>query len=77
MAGTKFYRGQRVRINERAVDRVPEYVGMLGTIGIGGVNAPYYYAGRYYVSMRRENGAKIIVLLPEECIDEAPAEFRL
>ena len=56
---------------------MPEFVGMLGTIGIGGINAPHYLNGEYYVRVHRENGSKVIVQLPEDCIDEAPTQFRL
>jgi len=71
---TRFVPGQRVRINEKAADQVPEFVGMLGTVGIGGVNAPYYFRGGYYVSIYREKGARIILHLPEHCIDERQFE---
>ena len=69
---TKFIPGQRVRVNEDASDRIPEFVGMSGTVGISGVHAPYCFAGEYFVSIHRDTGAKIKVQLPEHCIDEAP-----
>ena len=77
MPYTKFIPGQRVRINQAAADRIPEFVGMLGTVGMGGVHAPYYFGGEYFVSIHRDTGAKIIVQLPEHCIDGAPTGFRL
>ena len=77
MPYTKFIPGQRVRINQAAVDKVPEFVGLIGTVGIGGVNAPYCFSGEYFVSIYRDTGAKVIVLLPEHCLDEAPTTFRL
>jgi hypothetical protein len=56
---------------------VPGYVGMVGHIGIGSINAPAFYQGEYFVAVRLETGARVILRLPEGCLDEAPAEFRL
>ena len=77
MASPKYTPGQRVRINEAASGFVPGYVGIVGHIGIGSINAPAFYQGKYFVSVRLETGAQVILRLPEKCLDEAPAEFRL
>ena len=77
MPRPKYTPGQRVRINTRASDQVPEYVGMLGTIGIGGISAPHFFYGEYFISIRHESGAKVIVRLPEHCLDDAPTDIRL
>ena len=77
MARPKYTPGQRVRINEAASELVPGYVGMAGHIGIGSISAPAFYQGEYFVTIRLETGAPVILRLPEHCIEEAPAEFRL
>ena len=56
---------------------MPGYVGMVGHIGIGSISAPSFYQGEYFVTVRLETGAKVILRLQEQCLDEAPAEFRL
>ena len=73
----KYTPGQRVRINEAASELVPGYVGVVGHIGIGSINAPSFYQGEYFVSVHQETGAKVILRLPERCLDEAPPDFRL
>ena len=50
---------------------------MLGHIDIGSINAPSFYQGDYFVTVRVETGSEVILRLPERCLDEAPAEFRL
>ncbi len=50
---------------------------MLGHIGIGSINAPSFYQGEYFVNVRLETGANVILRLPERCLDEAPPEFRM
>ena len=77
MPKQKFIPGERVRINERASELLPEYVGMLGTIGIGGIAVPAHHHGEYFVSIRRETGVKVIVQIHERCLDYAPTGFRL
>ena len=37
----KYVQGQRVRINEQAYHLVPDYVGMYGHIGIGGISVTH------------------------------------
>ena len=69
MLPQKFIPGQRVRVNKLASDLVPEYVGMLGTIGIGGISAPAHHHGEYFVGIRRDTGAKVIVKLPTHCLE--------
>ena len=49
----------------------------VGHIGIGSPGAPARYQGGYLVSERLETGSTVILRLPEECIDEAPAEMTL
>ena len=63
MARPKYIPGQRVRINEAASELVPGYVGMVGHIGIGSINAPEFYQGQYFVTVRLETGAKVILRL--------------
>jgi hypothetical protein len=77
MARPKYTQGLRVRINNAASGLVQDFVGMVGHIGIGSINAPSYYQGEYFVNVRLETGAKMILRLPEHCIEEAPAEFHL
>ena len=77
MPSQKFILGQRVRINKLASDLVPEYVGMLGSVGIRGIAAPAHHHGENFVSIRRDTDARVIVRLPEHCLDDAPTEFRL
>ena len=77
MPPQKFIPGQRVRINKLASDLVPEHVGLLGTVGIDVIAAPAHHHGEYFVSIRRETGAMVIVRLPEHCLDDAPTGFRL
>ena len=73
----KYTPGQRVPINETASDVVPGYVGMVGHIGIGSISAPSFHQGEDFVTVRLETGAKVILRLPEGCLYEAPAGFRL
>ena len=73
----KYVPGQRVRVNRAASSLVPDYVGMCGHIGIGGISAPHYFQGRHYVALNLPSGAQIIVRLPERCLDDAPTNFRL
>ena len=77
MPKLKYTPGQRVRINEAASGLVQGFVGMVGHIGIGSINAPAFHQGEYFVSVRLETGATVILRLPERCLDEALAEFRL
>ena len=74
---TRYVPGQRVLINKSASDLYPDYVGMYGHIGIGGVAGPYFAHDCYFVGVRLETGASVILRLPEKCIDEAPTDFRL
>ena len=60
-----------------AIGLVAGFVGAIGHIGIGRLNAPAFYEGDYFVSVRLETGATVILRLPEHCIDEAPGELRL
>ena len=50
---------------------------MVGHIGIGSINPPSFYQEEYFVTVRLETGAKVILRLSGRCLDEAPAEFRL
>ena len=77
MARSKYTPGQRVRINEAASGLVAGYLGMVGHIGVGSISAPAYYQGEYFVTIRLETGAKVVLRLPEQCIEEASAEFHL
>ena len=77
MARPKYTPGQRVRINKAASQQVPGYVCTVGHIGIGSINAPSFYQGEYFVTVRLETGEKVILRLPEHCIEEASAEFHL
>ena len=77
MSKPKFQPGQRVRIGEAASGLVPHYVGMVGHIGIGSINAPAYYQGKYFVSVRLETGANVVLRLPERCLSDAPSSFNL
>ncbi len=77
MSKHKYTPGQRVRVNEKAVGLVAGFVGMIGHIGIGSLNTPSFYQGDYFVSVRLETGSVVILRLPEECIDDAPAEMTL
>ena len=72
-----WFPGRRFRINKLASHLLPECVGMLGAIGIGGIAAPAHFHGEYFVSIHRDTGAKVYVRLPEHCLDDAPTEFRL
>ena len=77
MPEREFKPGQRVRVNENAVGLVAGFVGTIGHIGIGSLNTPSFYQGDYFVSVRLETGSTVILRLPERCLDEASAEFRL
>jgi hypothetical protein len=77
MLKPKYRPGQRVCINEAASGLVPQYVGMAGHIGIGSINAPAYYQGEYFVTVRLETGAKVVLRLPERCLNDAPSGFHL
>ena len=72
-----FIPGQRVRINKQALEIVPDYVGIHGHIGIGGINAIHYFRGSYFVSIRLPTGAKVVLHLPEDCLEDADSEYRL
>ena len=50
---------------------------MVGHIGIGSINAPLFYQGEYYATVRLETGATVILRLPKTYLDDAPTEFRL
>jgi hypothetical protein len=73
----KYVPGQRVRINSSAAASVPDFVGMTGTIGVGGVSARHYYAGEYFVTVLMTTGAYITLRLPEDCLDEARPDMKL
>ena len=73
----KFIPGQRVRINEHASEMVPDYVSMYGHIGIGGINATHYFRGEYFVKVLLPTGAKVVLQLPENCLEDAHIEYRL
>jgi hypothetical protein len=77
MPNHKYTAGQRVRVNESAVGIVAGFVGMIGHIGIGSLNAPAFLQGMYFVSVRLESGSSVILRLPEDCLDEAPSELTL
>ena len=69
--------GQRVRINSLAAPLVPDFVGMHGHIGIGGISAAHWIAGEYFVTVRLPTGAAVTLILPEHCLDAARPDFRL
>ena len=73
----KFTPGQRVRINLSAAKLVPDYVGLVGHIGIGGLSAPHYHGGQYYVTVHLPTGAVVTLRLLEHCLDDASSDFRL
>ena len=73
----KFVPGHRVRISEQALEIVPEYVGMHGHIGVGGINAIHYCRGSSLVSFRLPTGAKVVLHLPEDCLKDAATEYWL
>lgn len=73
----KFGPGQRIRISEQALGIVPDYVGIHGHIGIGGINATHYFRGSYFVSIRLPTGAKVVLHLPEDCLEDGQTEYRL
>ena len=73
----KYVPGQRVRINHSASDMVPDFVGMYGTIGIGGVSARHYFNGEYFVTVHLPTGARVTLRLPEHCLDEARPDIKL
>ena len=73
----KYVPGQRVRINEQAYHLGPDYVGMYGHIGIGGISVTHYFLGQYFVTVQLETGATVILQLPEQCLEDAPVGFRL
>ena len=73
----KYRPGQRVWINDSARELVPDYVGMCGHVGIGGIAAAHYYRGDYFVNLRLHTGATVILRLPECCLDDAQPKFRL
>ena len=50
---------------------------MVGHIDIGNISAPGFYQGEYFATVRLETGAKVMLRLPEKCLDQARAEFRL
>jgi hypothetical protein len=50
---------------------VQGFVGMMGHIGIGSVNAPAFYRGEYFITVRLETGTTVILRLPERYLDEA------
>jgi hypothetical protein len=69
--------GQRVQVNRSAAKLVPDYVGLFGHIGIGGLSAPHYFSGQYYVTVHLETGAVVTLRLLEHHLDDAPRDFRL
>jgi hypothetical protein len=73
----KYAPGQRVRINASASRMVPDFVGMYGTIGIGGVSARHFYHGEYFVTVHLVTGAPVTLRLPEQCLDEAQPDTKL
>jgi hypothetical protein len=73
----KYVPGQLVRINPHATESVPDFVGMTGTIGVGGVSARHYYNGEYFVTVHMPTGAFITLRLPESCLDETRPEMKL
>ena len=56
---------------------VPDYVGMYGHIGIGGINATHYFQSEYFVKIHLPTGAKVVLQLPEDCLEDAHPEYRL
>ena len=72
-----FVPGQRVRIREQASEIVPDYVGMYGHIGIGGISATHFFLGEYFVKINLPTGAKVVLQLPENCLEDAPTGYRL
>ena len=74
MPRPRYIPGQQVSINENAIGLVMGFVGMSGHVGIGGINAPSFYQGYYFVTIRMETGAMITLRLPERCLDEVSAE---
>ena len=77
MSNHKYTPGQRVRVNKSAAGTVAGFVGMTGHIGIGSLNAPAFFQGKYFVSVRMGTGSNVILRLPEECLDSAPSELTL
>jgi hypothetical protein len=73
MPKPKYTPGQRVRINENAIGLVMGFVGMSGLVGIGGITAPSFYQGYYFVTVRMETGDTGTLRLPEQYLDEIPA----
>ena len=73
----KYVPGQRVRINPRAAESVPGFVGMIGTIGVGGISARHYYNGEYFVTVHMTTGAYVTLRLPENCLDEVRPDMPL
>jgi hypothetical protein len=73
----KYVPGQRVRINSQATESVPDYVGMFGTIGVGGVSTRHYFNGEYFVTVHLPTGAFVTLRLPERCLDEAQPDMKL
>ena len=69
--------GRRVRINLSASAVGPGFVGMYGTIGIGGVSARHYFNGEYFVTVHLPTGARVTLRLPEHCLDEAQPDIKL
>lgn len=65
-----------MRINESVAELYPDYVGWYGHVGIGGVAVSYFLRDLYFVSLRLDTGASVILRLPEKCIDDAPTDFR-
>ncbi len=41
------------------------------------INEAAFYQGEYFVTVRLETGATVILRLPERCLDEVPGKFRL
>ena len=73
----KYVPGQRVRVNRSASSLVPDYVGLYGHVGIGGISAPHYFGSQYYVTVKLPTGATVTLRLPEHCLDDAQRDFRL
>jgi hypothetical protein len=73
----KFVPGHRVRVNDKAREKYPAYVGMYASIGIGGISARHYFLGEYFVSVWLPSEAKVILLLAEECLDDAQPNYGL
>jgi hypothetical protein len=73
----RFGRGDRVRVNEKARRVYPDYVGMLGHIGIGSIAAKHFHHGQYYVTVVLPTKGRVILRLTEKQVDDATPDFRL